>query len=170
MLFRSNQIYKGEGTSDENAKKHGLESGYDVTYGFGKYGKTDKPLSQMTVGEVKEYQKKQIAATKGKVPGQTEGTGAVGKGQYTQRTLAAQQKRLGFKDTDVFTPELQDKITESLLEGRGYKDFRSGKISGKQFNKNISKEWASIADPDTGKSHYGQATGTSSAAIEDVIA
>lgn len=164
------RITQGEGTSDERAKKSGFESGYDVPYGFGKYGKPEKPLSQMTVGEVKEFQKKQIAATRGKIPGTNQGTGAVGKYQVVQGTLAAQQKKLGFSDEDKFTPELQDKIGRSLLEGRGYSKFRSGEISGKKFQSNLSQEWASIADPNTGRSRYGQSTGTSSEQISQAIA
>jgi hypothetical protein len=163
------RITKGEGTDDAKARKAGFESGYDVPYGFGKYVKPDKPLSQMTVGEVKEFQKKQIAATSGKVPGTKLGTGAVGKYQVVQGTLSAQQKLLGFSDEDIFTPELQDKIGRSLLEGRGYKKYREGKISEEQFQKNLSKEWASIADPTTGRSAYGQSTGTSDSAIKEAI-
>jgi len=164
------RITQGEGTSDERAKKSGFESGYDVPYGFGKYGKPEKPLSEMTVGEVKEFQKKQIAATRGKIPGTNQGTGAVGKYQVVQGTLAAQQKELGFSDEDKFTPELQDKIGRSLLEGRGYSKFRSGKMSEKDFQTSLSKEWASIADPNTGKSRFGQSTGTSSEQISKAMA
>ena len=164
------RITQGEGTSDERAKKSGFESGYDVPYGFGKYGKPEKPLSEMTVGEVKEFQKKQIAATRGKIPGTNQGTGAVGKYQVVQGTLAAQQKELGFSDEDKFTPELQDKIGRSLIEGRGYSKFRSGEMSEKDFQTSLSKEWASIADPNTGKSRFGQSTGTSSEQISKAMA
>ena len=162
-------ITTGEGTSDEKAKKLGFESGYDVPYGFGKYVQPDKPLSQMTVGEVKEYQKNLIQETKGKVPGTEKGTGAVGKYQVVGETLKAQQKALGFKDTDIFDADLQDKIGQNLLKGRGYDKFRSGKMSEEDFQRELAKEWASIADPSTGKSRYGQGTGTSSEKIKESV-
>jgi len=44
-------------------------SGYNTTYGYGKYVKPNKPLTEMTLGEVYEYQKKLIKATKGEIPG-----------------------------------------------------------------------------------------------------
>ena len=165
-----NRITIGEGTGDEKAKKAGFESGYDVPYGYGQYAKPDKPLSQMTVGEVKEFQKKQIAATRGKVPGTKEGTGAVGKYQVVQGTLEEQQKNLKFKDTDIFNEELQDKIGYGLLKKRGYEDFRKGKISEEEFQENLANEWASVASPHTGKSKYGQGTGTSTKQIKESMA
>jgi len=160
------QIAEGEGTSESQAQKRGFNSGYDVPYGYGKYGKPDRPLTEMTVAEVRDFQRKQIAATRGKVPGTKQGTGAVGKYQVVFGTLKDMQKQLGFKDTDKFSVELQDRIGLALLNKRGYQDYKDGKITKQEFQKNLAREWASIADPDTGKSYYGQATGTSLEELE----
>lgn len=164
-----NEIAEGEGTSDAKARKHGFESGYDVPYGYGQYAMPDKPLSQMTVAEVKAFQKKQIAATKGTIPGTRMGTGAVGKYQVTQGTLAEQQKKLGFSDDALFDSTLQEQIGDSLLMKRGLAKFQRGEMSEAQFQRELSREWASVADPRSGRSAYGQATGTSSDEIREAM-
>lgn len=163
------QIALGEGTTDAQAQAHGFASGYDVPYGYGQYGMPEKPLSQMTIAEVKEFQKKQIGATRGTIPGTHMGTGAVGKYQVTQGTLADQQKKLGFKDDDLYNAELQEKIATSLMQKRGLDQYMAGNMSQQQIEKNLSKEWASVADPSTGRSAYGQATGTSTQQIRAAL-
>ncbi|GAF98266.1 unnamed protein product, partial [marine sediment metagenome] len=109
------QIAEGEGTTDAQAQAKGFGSGYDVPYGYGKYGRPERPLTEMTVGNVRAFQRQQIAATKGKVAGTKLGTGAVGKYQVTFGTLNDVQKKLGFKDTDTFDAVLQDRIGRALL-------------------------------------------------------
>jgi len=163
-------IYRAEGTTDERAKQHGFKSGYDISYGYGKYAKSDKPISEMTIAEVKEFQKQQIAATKGKIPGTNLGTGAVGKPQVTQGTLLAMQKKIGFKDTDVFGPELQEKIMNQLLTDSGLGQFKSGKIDAKQFQNKLAGTWASIGRSDTGQSQYGQSTSGMTAVLPKLLA
>ncbi len=123
----------------------------------------------MSIEEVKRFQEKQIGATKGKIPGTEKGTGAVGKYQVTQGTLKMAQDALGFSDADRFSPELQDRIGAYLLDKRGFTKYVNGEISKEQFQSNLSKEWASVADPATGKSRYGQATGTSLDELEAVL-
>ena len=51
------QIAKGEGTTDDRAKANNFASSYDVVLGYGRYGRPNKPISQMTLAEVKAYQK-----------------------------------------------------------------------------------------------------------------
>jgi hypothetical protein len=112
----------------------------------------------MTFAEVGEYQRRQIAATRGKVPGTMQGTGAVGKGQFTQTTLNALKKRLNLKETDIFTPEIQDRMLEELLKDAGMASFQKGKISSAQFQNNIARIWASIGTTSTGRSAHNQPT------------
>lgn len=163
------EIVEGEGTSDKQAKAKGFASGYDVPYSYGKYGRPHKPLSTMTIAEVKDYQRQQINKTKGTIPGTDKGTGAVGKYQVTQGTLKMVQDKLGFGDDETFSADLQDRIGVELLRKRGYDKWLAGEIDDKTFQKNLSLEWASVADPDTGKSHYGQATGTSLEELAEVM-
>ena len=159
-------ISKAEGTTDAKAQKHGYASGYDVTLGYGKFGGKPgegKPLSQMTVGEVKQLQKAMLNH-----PDNNLNSSAVGKYQVVGKTLRGLQPQMGFKDSDTFSPELQDKIGEQLLKGRGLEKFRKGQISAGQFQGNIANEWASI--PHTGTGRATQHTGTSETEIQSAIA
>lgn len=159
-------ISKAEGTTDVDAKRHGLASGYDVTLGYGKYGGgPKKALSTMTLSEVKEYQKQMLADPKNKL-----NSSAVGKYQVVSETLKMATKALGIKDTDVFSAEVQEKVGEWLVKQRGFNDFKSGKISAQQFQNNLAKEWASLPQSHTGVSRYGQKTGMSSADLQNVMA
>lgn len=152
------QIARGEGTDDVRAKQKGFGSGYDVTLGYGKFNKpTDKPLSQMTLAEVKKLQK-EILGNSGRL-----NSSAVGKYQIVGTTLRGLQKSMGLDDNTVFSPELQDAMAKKLLEGRGLNKYMSGQISREQFQKNLVPEWASIADPHTGRAL--QHTGSSNAAM-----
>ena len=163
------QITHGEGTSEETAQAHGFSSGYDVPFGFGKYIAPSRPLTEMTLAEVKRYQAEQIKATKGKIPGTSGGTSAVGKYQVLKSTLEEAQKELGLSDYDVFDADVQDQIGAYLLNKRGFQEYLSGKMSKVDFQRNLSREWASIADPDTGRSYYGQSTGTTLDELEAAL-
>ena len=144
----ANAISRGEGTTDADAKKHNYKSEYDITYGYGKYDKIDhKPVSEMTLGEVDALQTHMLDRKLN--PDNKERTSAVGKWQIVQTTLREFKQKLGLKDTDKFSPEVQDKIFESLMNRRGAKDYESGKISEDQFIDNLGKEWSSVRDRPT---------------------
>lgn len=163
-----NTISRGEGTSDAAAQRHGYASGYDVTLGFGRYGGapgSGKPLSEMTLGEVRQLQKQMLAHPDNKL-----NSSAVGKYQIVGRTLFGKDgtsglyKELGLKDSDTFSPELQDRLGQKLLERRGLKKFQQGQMNATQFQSNLAYEWASIAHPGTGRAT--QHTGTSTTDIQ----
>lgn len=161
------RIAHGEGTSDVKARAHGFESGYDVSYGLGKYSpKGGKKLSEMTLGEVKQYQEQMLANQRGNKLQST----AVGKYQFIRKTLNATQKKLGLSDDTVFSPEVQDQMGMELLKTRGYDQWKAGKKSDQAFQKSLAQEWASIADPDTGRSYHGQHVGTTDAEIKQAMA
>jgi muramidase (phage lysozyme) len=156
------QIARGEGTDDLKAQKHGFASGYDVTLGYGKFNKpTDKPLSQMTLGEVKTLQKEILRNSGGL------NSSAAGKYQIVGTTLRGLQKSMGLDDNTLFSPETQDAMAKKLLEGRGLNKYMSGQITRDQFHKNLVPEWASIADPRTGRAL--QHTGTSATAMAQAL-
>lgn len=161
------RIALGEGTSDAAAQQNSFASGYDVTYAYGKYNpKNSKPLTEMTIGEVKRLQQQMLANQAGKkLP-----SSAVGRYQLVSTTLAEQQKKLGLSDDTKFDATTQELFGLSLLEKRKYKEWTEGKISDYQFQKNLAEEWASVADPDTGKSYHGQGVGTTDAQIKEAMA
>lgn len=161
------QISRGEGTSDEAARKRGLASGYDVSLGYGAYGGgPDKPLSEMTLEEVQAYQKKMLAD-----PKNTLNSSAVGKYQVISGTLKDAMKDLQLDPTQKFDQQTQDKIGEYLLKRRGLDKLQKGQISPEEFQLGLSKEFASVADPRTGMGYYaGQRTAhTTSAQIQAAI-
>lgn len=159
-------IAHGEGTSDVIAKRYGYSSGYEVSYGFGRYSpKIDVPLTELTIGEIKIYQDKMILNQKGKKLKSS----AVGKYQLIRKTLDDMQSKLGFKDNDQFTPELQDIIGFELLKRRGLEPWKNNKISSMRFQKNLSMEWTSIENPETGRSFYDQHIGTKTKEIQSIL-
>lgn len=136
-------------------KEFGYESEYDVPVGYNILT-PEKPLTQMTIAEVKKFQKQLVEATKGKLKGlsKDEGSGAVGKFQVIGQTLNDAQNRMGFKDSDIFSKEMQDSIAKDfLLARRGYDDFLKGELSMDEFQNNLAKEWASIPTTE-GESYY----------------
>ena len=155
------QIAKGEGTTDDEARKYGFDSAYDVPLGYGKFGKPDKPISTMTLGELKKYQRV-LLRNSGKL-----NSSAVGKYQIVGTTLRDLQQKLGLSDNTVFSAEVQDKMAVELLKRRGLDDYTSGKISANQFQARLYHEWASIAHPQTKKAK--QHTGTSHEEIQAVL-
>jgi hypothetical protein len=64
----------------------------------------------------------------------------------------------------MFTPDMQERLARSLLQRRGYDQWKAGKLSDRDFMHNLSMEWAGLTDPYTGHGHYasiGQDTGHS---------
>ena len=154
------RIAIGEGAKPELLKlqdKHGIgTTQYDMVYGFGDYVVPSKPVSQMTMKELFDYQKDLINATKGKVPGTKYGTSAVGKYQLVKTSLFGKggtaekpgknswADKLGLKADTVFTPEIQEKLGMLVLKEAGYNSYIRGKKSEESFLNGIASKWASV--------------------------
>lgn len=121
---------------------------YDLTLGREKYTRPFGPISKMNLSEVKALQNYMIKH--GAM------SSAVGKYQFIRKTLEHIQKRLNLCGDEKFDQINQDRMAMYLLERRGLSNFLEGKLSRRKFMKNLSKEWASLPNPDTGKSYYGQ--------------
>ncbi|MFT7880439.1 MAG: hypothetical protein ABXS91_08605 [Sulfurimonas sp.] len=136
-------ISKGEGTTDADARKHGYKSGYDVTLGYGAYANgrdRQKPVSEMRISEVREMQMAMLSHPDNKL-----NSSAVGKYQVVSTTLDEAQRSLGLSDDAVFDKETQDKVGMFLLKRRGYEKYKKGEITEAKFQKNLSREWDSLA-------------------------
>jgi len=117
---------------------------YNILYG-GYDGETDKPLTEMTIAEVLKLQENMKSS----------GSSAVGAHQIINKTLKEEIKKQGVTKDSLFTPELQDKIILGRLKTmRGFDKFLEGKDDTDIFMKNLSKEFASFPNPETGKSYY----------------
>ncbi|MHA2067143.1 MAG: hypothetical protein ACXABY_22475, partial [Candidatus Thorarchaeota archaeon] len=159
-------ISRGEGVTQEMAAERGYQSPYDITLGYGEFA-DDKstPVSQMTIAEVYDHMRLMRQHPENRFPtGRTNEDGtpermpssAVGRFQIIQPTLESLVEELGLSEDTVFSQEVQDAMGEALLNRRGYQEYLSGELSLEDFQRNMANEWASIANPDTGKSQYGQ--------------
>ena len=101
-------------------------------------------LSQYTVREIQRMQYRW---------GRSTGSSAFGKYQFIRKTLASLIDDLDIDDNAKFTPELQDKLAEELLERRGLARWVVGRMSDDAFMNSLSKEWASLPYH-TGRSYY----------------
>lgn len=80
---------------------------------------------------------------------------AIGRYQIIRATMQTLQASKRLPGTALFTPELQDSMALSLMIGRGYSTWYTGRMSDADFAHRLSCEWASLPDPRAGgKSHY----------------
>ncbi|MEN9196169.1 peptidoglycan-binding domain-containing protein, partial [Xanthomonas perforans] len=116
----------------------------------------------MTVGDVMDAQA---------LPrGDQERLFAVGRYQVIPFTMKDAVNKLDLERSEAFTPEIQDQvfsdylITHKRSAVRNYITDASGSsLNGAQTA--LAQEWASIADPDTGKSYYDKPGGSNHASI-----
>ena len=128
--------------------------GYNVKYGGGKI-----PLDTMTLREVLDFQedwkKKGTAST------------AVGRYQFIHKTLKSIVDRNpnDFPLDRKFDAAAQDEAATILLKRRGY-----GELPPRAMALELSKEWASMPDPRTGKSYYaGDGLNKSLVPVDDLL-
>jgi hypothetical protein len=124
----------------------------------------------MTFQELRDFQRRQVNATKGTFDNTNEGTSAVGRYQFIGPTLENLKNRLGYKDTDVFSPEVQDRLFDALMEEQGLQDLSAGLITPEKFQEKLSSQFASIPKPGTETGTYkGQGTGVTSDRVSAVL-
>jgi muramidase (phage lysozyme) len=117
---------------------------YNTQYGY--QNTTDgRLLTEMTVAEVMEAQRKQ------------EGSSAIGRYQFMRQTMIDGLNAGVITQDEVFSPATQDRFATWLIENkRKGSKWRAGKMSNEDFGRALSQEWASVPDPYTGASYYGQ--------------
>ena len=138
--------------------KHESNGNYNVVIGG-----AEVPLTDMTVQEVMRLQDRLVADGKP--------SGAVGKYQVIGKTLKSivDKNPKEFPLDRKFDEAAQERIADILLDRRGFKDFEQGKKTDKEMAFELSKEWASLPNPDTGKSYYdGDGINASHHKVEDV--
>ncbi|MEP4198574.1 MAG: hypothetical protein ABJL99_23375 [Aliishimia sp.] len=109
--------------------------------------KPSKKPTQMTLAEIYKW----IDDT----PGQNH---AIGRYQFIPSTLRRLVTQLGVKTTARFSPELQDRLSDILLEDAGFTRFRAGELSQVAFMNNLARIWAGLPTS-SGKSHYAGVAG-----------
>jgi len=88
--------------------------------------------------------------------GRASGSSASGRYQYIQSTLRSIVNKMGLDTaTTKFTPEIQDEIAIYHLRlSHGLDRWLAGQMRNEQFLDRISKTWAGIPNPSTGRSYY----------------
>ena len=122
-----------------------LESAGNYNILVGGKTKTNPSLTDMTVGQILEFQKSMLKAGH-------EST-AVGKYQIIRGTLQGLIKQGVVSPDQKFDQSTQDRAAIGLLNVRGREKFKSGGLSTDSYANNLAKEWASLPMPD-GRSFY----------------
>ncbi|NUH65283.1 hypothetical protein HTT03_08280 [Sulfitobacter sp. S0837] len=115
--------------------------GYDALQ-HGARVKPGKRPTQMTVAEIYDW----IDRT----PGQPH---AIGRYQFIPATLKRVMRVLDVPPSSRFSPQLQDRLADVLLNEAGLSRLRAGQISRHAFMNNLAKIWAGLPNS-SGKSHY----------------
>lgn len=140
------------------AKGESGKAGYDAAWN-GSRVKPSKPLSQMTLGEVRQWQKDTLNEQISRGVPQNRRSSAAGRYQFISGTLASTMQKAGLKDDDLFSPENQDKLALTLLDAnknKGISAWRSGKASDAEFADYVASQWASFKNS-SGKGTYDAA-------------
>lgn len=159
------QIVRGEGVSDDVARRHGYTSSYDVPFNYGRYARQAKPLTQMTLREIDQLQTRILNH-----PDNTHKASPVGRYQIVRKTLRELKAELRLGDDMIFDANLQDRLGMAELHRAGLQKYQEGKISASEFQLGIAKKWASVANPSTGRTRLPrQHLGTTTAQIAPFI-
>jgi muramidase (phage lysozyme) len=109
-------------------------------------GGGEAALTDMTLDEVRALQRR-IQSSGG-------ASTAVGKYQIKDDTLDYLQAEIGLSGSQRFTEELQDQMAQTLLNRRGYDEYKAGQIGEEEFLNRLSKEWAALPKDASGTSYY----------------
>jgi len=122
---------------------------YDVIYGHNQ-DKLAKPITSMTIGDLVDMQASFTKKYR---------SSASGGYQFMRATLQDLSRELGLRGTQIFDPNLQDRLAYHLLKRRGYEAYMAGKLSRTEFGKRLAQEWASfpvLAATQGGTRHVGR--------------
>jgi hypothetical protein len=126
----------------------------------------DQNLTNMTIGEIKAQQQFHVEQQKKGVPGQ--GLFAVGKYQWIPETFNSVTKKAGAKDTDKFTPELQERLFKETLPKSFWQYITGDLLSIDKVKKDLSGIWPSIGDK-KGESYGPNKVSTTFDKIEEAL-
>ncbi len=122
--------------------------GYDSYYA-GALVRPRKPVSQMTLAEVRAWQSANARSV----------STAIGRYQFIARTLQGLMSRMRTPPNAIFSPALQDQYAIDLLQRRGLASFMAGTMTPEAFASSISREWAGLPRDASGVSYYAGTAG-----------
>ena len=115
--------------------QHESRNNYNIVY-HGSKIKPPKPLVQMTVQEVRNWQDRSVRAGSA--------SSAVGYYQIIRNTMDYLIRQGVIRRNELFDEDCQDRAGVGLLERRGLSKYRAGQMSAEQFAQNLAMEWASF--------------------------
>ena len=157
------RISVGEGATDVLLKQQqGFgTTPYDMVLGYGKFGIPSKPISEMTMKELYDYQTKMLRNPKNKLNSSAVGkyqavrTSLFGEGGTAEKPIKGSWvDKLGLKPTDKYNNETQESLGFLILKDAGYSRFIQGNKSVSSFQNRLADLFASVARRDTNKSKY----------------
>ena len=120
----------------EAIRKHEAPKGYGQIYSGATGVSKATDVSKLTLDEVLALQKRMLVAGSAST--------ACGGYQFIRKTLLATISQMGLKGSEVWSPELQDRMAIHLMMGRGLGKYLDGRMSREDFANNLAKEWASL--------------------------
>ena len=103
---------------------------------FGNAGNTSIRFTEMSVGEVMQWQAEFVAAG--------HPSSAVGRYQIISTTLKSLVQQLDIDTNQPFNEAMQDRMAVALLERRGATEYVNNQIDERQFAAELAKEWAAL--------------------------
>lgn len=70
-----------------------------------------------------------------------------GRYQINGPTIDTLGNKLKLRGSEVFSPDLQDRMARQLLIDNGWNSFMSGQMSNEQFGQKLTPIWSSLQDP-----------------------
>lgn len=94
--------------------------GYNTTLDFGRWTGGQRNLTGMTLNEILELQGQMLANPENRaLYGNGQGSSALGRYQIVRRTLRGLMRNLSLEGTELFTPQLQDRLAMQLIREAG---------------------------------------------------
>lgn len=137
--------------------------GYDTVYAGSKV-RPPRPITQMTVGQVMDWQRQSINA--GSV------SSAAGRYQIIYKTMRSLVSRGVLSRGELFGRSAQDRAATALMRGRGLDGYQSGQLSLEDFANNLAREWAGlpvVSGSNAGRSYYDGYAGNSATVSADQV-
>lgn len=132
--------------------KEGGKAGYDAFWN-GSRVKPKKPMSQMTIGEVRQWQRETLNEQASRGVSRKRRSSAAGGYQFMSGTLPRAMSAAGLSENDMFDQKNQDRLAMALLDMNktsGISAWKSGKASDAKFADYVASQWASIKDANGG--------------------
>lgn len=125
-------------------------NGYNTSLANGALlpGGKEMNLTSMTIGQIRDLQRQMLQS-----PNNRWNSSALGRYQIVGKTLQGLIDRGVVSLNDKFDEATQDKLAKVLIEDSGYSAWKSGKMSDAEFSRNLSGQWASLANT-SGRTFY----------------